>query len=155
MSEKNVIIIELGEIKLVGYRVLCPGDEFLIEIPKASINLHNRINEVKQKVDPSIQWGAFIVDESAPEEDGYWVGVEVEEYEEIPSGMVPLTIPPHRYAVIRHEGPNHLIRESYEELHNWVEKSGYIRLKEKWHLEKYYNWKDTQNIEVELLDTIE
>jgi len=154
-KQNHVNIKDQGEMKLVGYRVQCPGDEFLIEIPKASINLHNRIDEVKQKVDSSIQWGAFIVDASSPEEDGYWVGVEVGEYEEIPSGMVPLTIPPQRYAGIRHEGPNHLIRESYEELHNWVEESGYIRLKEKWHLEKYYSWKETQNIEVELLDTIE
>jgi len=81
------------------------------------------MDEVKKKVDSSIQWGAFIVNVSSPEEDGYWVGVEVEEYEEIPSGMVPLTIPPQLYAVIRHEGPNHLIRESCEELRNWFEES--------------------------------
>jgi len=68
--------------------------------------------------------------------------------------MVPLTIPPQLYTVIRHEGPNHLIRESCEELHNWVEESGYIRIKEKWHFEKY-NSEKTQYIEVELLDTIE
>ena len=56
-------------MKLVRYRVQRPGDEFLIEIPKASINLHNRMDEEKKKVDSSIQWGVFIENVSSPEED--------------------------------------------------------------------------------------
>lgn len=41
---------ELSEMKLVGVRVLCPCDQFLSEIPKASHLLSKRINGIKQVV---------------------------------------------------------------------------------------------------------
>ncbi|MED1865214.1 hypothetical protein P4V41_17240 [Fictibacillus nanhaiensis] len=33
------VIIERNEIKLVGIRVLCEGDQYIHEIPKASVAL--------------------------------------------------------------------------------------------------------------------
>lgn len=158
MSEKlinNKIIKNIGEIKLVGYRVQCPRDQFVIEIPKAAALLNSRVGDIPKAVDSTIQWGAFIVEGNSPEDDGYWIGIEVSEYEEIPDGMVRLTIPPQRYAMIRHKGSNHLIRDSYEVLHRWIEDCGYTRLKDKWHLERYDSWKEKDNVNVVLLDTVE
>ncbi len=79
----------------------------------------------------------------------------MDEYDEIPSGMVTLTIPPQTYAVIRHQGPNDKIRDSYQTLHKWIVENNNIRLTNKWHLEKYHEWNDLENIDIELFDTIE
>ncbi|CAM5197160.1 hypothetical protein UACE39S_06061 [Ureibacillus acetophenoni] len=56
-------IKELNEIKLVGFRVLCSGDQYLAEIPKASLRLSERINEIKQVVNPLLQYGVFVARE--------------------------------------------------------------------------------------------
>jgi predicted transcriptional regulator YdeE len=157
MSEtiiQNKTITELGEIKLVGFRVMCPGDQYIVEIPKASLRLSERIREIKQVVNPLHQYGAFVVKNDSAEEDGYWIGVEVNEYEDIATDMVTLTIPSQAYAVIRHKGPNDKIMESYNELHKWIEENKYVRLKNKWHLEKYYSWVNPANVDVELFDTV-
>ena len=139
MSETK--IVELDELKLVGFRVLCSGEEYIVEIPKASFRLSERISEIKQVVNPLQQYGAFVVENETVDKDGYWVCVEVKEYEDISSDMVTLTIPSQRYAVTRHKGDNNKIMNTYDELH-------------KWHLEKFFSWKDVKNVDVELFDTI-
>lgn len=151
----NKVIKELDELKLVGFRVLCSSDQYLVEIPKASLRLSKRINEIKQLVNPNEQFGAFIVENETEDEDGYWVCVEVKAYKDIPAGMVTLTIPSQRYVVMRYKGSNYKIMDAYKNLHKWIKDNNYIRLKNKWHLEKYYDWKDTEKVDVELLDTIE
>ncbi|MGN7398593.1 GyrI-like domain-containing protein [Cytobacillus praedii] len=150
----NITIKELAEIKLVGFRVLCSGDQYIVEIPKASLHLSERINEIKQVVNPFQQFGAFFVENKTDDEDGYWVGVEVKEFEDIPADMITITVPPQRYAAARHVGPNYKIMETYDLLHKWIEENNYTRLKHKWHIEKFYDWKETEKVDVELLDTI-
>lgn len=148
-----VKVKEVGEIKLVGYRIQCPGEKYVEEIPKAAQRLNERIGEIKHIVDPALRLGGFVAIDSE-DEDGYWVGVEVEEYEDIPVDVVTLTIPPQKYAVCRHSGPNYTIRDTYTLLHKWIEDHNYMRLKHKWHLEKFYSWNDADNVDVELYDTI-
>jgi predicted transcriptional regulator YdeE len=147
-------IVELGELKLVGFRVLCSNEQYIFEIPKASSLLSERINEIKQIVNPSQQYGAFVVEHDNAENDGYWICVEVTEYEDIPSDMVTVTVPPQVYAVTRHKGENDKIMDSYNELHNWIDANHYTRLKDRWHLEKFYSWNNVKNVDVELFDTI-
>ena len=153
-NSESKTVIELQEIKLVGFRVLCPGDQYTFEIPKASFKLSERIHEVKHVINPDIQIGAFVVENETNEEDGYWVCVEVKEYEDIPTGMVPLTIPAQQYAVTRYKGPNYEIRNAYEELHLWIEENNHTRLLNKWHIERFYEWNNPEKVDVELLDTI-
>ncbi|WP_045521108.1 GyrI-like domain-containing protein [Neobacillus niacini] len=158
MSETTMqkkTIKELDEIRLVGFRVLCSDNQFLVEIPKASLRLSESISEIKQVVNPIEQFGAFVVENETADEDGYWVCVEVKEYEDIPTDMVTLTIPPQRYAVMRHKGSNNKIMDAYNDLHKWIEDNNYVRLKNKWHIERFYDWKDKEKVDVELLDTIE
>lgn len=152
---QNKTIKELDEVRLVGFRVLCSGDQYVAEIPKASLKLSKRISEIKHVVNAIEQFGAFVVETRTADEDGYWVCVEVEKYEDIPTDMVTLTIPPQKYAVYRHQGSNYKIMDSYKDLHKWIEENNYVRLKNKWHIEKFYDWKDTEKLDVELLDTIE
>ncbi|QTD40392.1 GyrI-like domain-containing protein [Sporosarcina sp. Te-1] len=150
-SEKEVR--EVGELKLVGYRILCEGDQYIVEIPKASLRLQEMVADIPYVVNPSQQFGAFVVD-SVPENDGYWICVEVKEFGDNPDDFVQLTIPPQRYAVVRYNGPNDKIREAYSDLHAWMEENQYTRRMDAWHVEKFHSWEDRENIDVELFDTI-
>ncbi|WP_175991468.1 GyrI-like domain-containing protein [Bacillus sp. Marseille-Q1617] len=150
-------IKSLNEIKLVGFRVLCEGEEYLEEIPKAARLLKERSYEIKNAVHPVRQVGAFVVEEMSKEEDGYWIGVQVEEYQDIPEGMVTLTVPQQTYAAIMHHGPGDQIRSSYEELHRWISEQRKERLNHGWNLEMYQEDNDPENpddVRVELLDSI-
>jgi predicted transcriptional regulator YdeE len=145
---------QLEEIKLVGHRVLCDGDQYINEIPKAALALQNRIKDIRNVISPDQQIGAFIVDASSNNEDGYWICVEVEKFENIPDGMVSLTVPPQKYAVMTHDGPNHEIRNSYEILHEWIRENHYKRVLNTWHLELFHAYKNNDQLKVELFDTI-
>jgi len=149
-------VVELSEKKLVGIRVVCPGDQYVIEIPKASFRLKERLNEIIDVISPARLVGAFIVGDYSEEEDGYWVCVEVNEIREVPEGMVSLTVPKQKYAVIRHEGPNYEIRNTYKKLHNWIEENKLERLQRSWHLEISDEWgnKEINDFKVDLYDTI-
>lgn len=94
------------------------------------------------------------MEEDSPEEDGYWIGIEVKEFIGVPDGMFSLEIPPQKYASIRHKGPNDEIGYSYRELHSWIEEKGYNRLKNEWHLEIHHSWENIEDLDIELLDTI-
>ncbi|MFJ7980042.1 hypothetical protein ACIQ1D_07050 [Lysinibacillus xylanilyticus] len=47
------------------------------------------------------------------------------------------------------------IMDSYKNLYMWIEDNKYERLKIKWHLEIFRSWEDSEDLDVELLDTIE
>ncbi|MEL3971932.1 GyrI-like domain-containing protein [Rossellomorea oryzaecorticis] len=160
MSKETInqkTIKSLNEIKLVGFRVLCEGEKYIEEIPKAARLLKERSGEIKNVLDLEQQIGSFVVEESTPDEDGYWIGVQVEEYEDIPEGMVTLNIPSQKYAAIIHHGPNDRIRSSYEELHQWISEQGLKRAIQGWNLEVYQKENNPENpgdVRVELLDSI-
>jgi predicted transcriptional regulator YdeE len=150
-------IKRLNQIKLVGFRVLCEGEQYIEEIPKAARLLNERSGEIKKVLDSEQQVGAFVVEESTPDEDGYWIGVQVDEYEDIPEGMVTLNIPSQKYAAIKHHGPNDRIRSSYVELHQWISEQGLERAIKGWNLEIYQKENDPEtpeDVRVELLDSI-
>jgi predicted transcriptional regulator YdeE len=149
------LVKDLGEVKLVGIRVVCAEEKYIEEIPKAAKTLKERTNEIKNVLYSGQQVGAFIVEESSLEEDGYWVCVQVDEFKEVPKDMSTLTVPPHKYATILHNGPNYLIKSSYEELHQWIAIQGLKRSNKSWNLEFYL--RDNQNpnnVRVELFDSI-
>ena len=150
-----VKVVELSEKRLVGLRVVCPGDQYVNEIPKASFKLKERLNEI-DVISPVRLVGAFIAGDYSEEEDGYWVCVEVDEIRQVPEDMVSLIVPQQKYAVIRHKGPNYAIRHTYEKLHHWIEENNLERWHRAWHLEISDEWgiKDVTNIEVDLYDTI-
>ncbi|GKV56244.1 hypothetical protein NCCP2222_21910 [Sporosarcina sp. NCCP-2222] len=142
-----------GELKLVGYRILCEGDQYITEIPKASLRLQDKQEDIPHVINPSQQIGGFVVD-GVPENDGYWICVEVRGFGDLPEDLVQLTIPPQSYAVVRYKGPNDKIREAYSDLHAWMEENQYSRRLDAWHLEKFHSWADRDSVDVELFDTI-
>ncbi|QQZ09910.1 GyrI-like domain-containing protein [Heyndrickxia vini] len=151
---QNKTVKILDELLLVGFRVLCSGDQYTNEISKTSLRLNTRMSEIKHVINPSQQVGAFVVENSSDDEDGYWICFEVSKYEDIPNDMVTLTIPSQKYAVLRHRGSNVEIMNAYQDLHLWMKENNYRRQKEKWHIERFYNWIDPKNVDVELFDTI-
>lgn len=130
-------VVQLGRKRLIGFRVVCEGDQYFHEIPKASVKLRERVNEIEDAVNPEQLIGAYVVGDCTEEQDGYWIGVEVEreDWGKIPPGMVGLEVPAQRYAVIRHRGPNTGIPHTYETLHAWIAAQGYTRNLCAWHLE--------------------
>ena len=61
--------------------------------------------------------GAFKAAETSNEDDGYWVYYEVESLEDIPDGMVSLTVPKEKYAVHHFKGHSSEIFNIYDQLH--------------------------------------
>lgn len=149
-------VVELHEMRLVGIRIVCPGDQYVKEIPKASVELKNRLQEIRDVVKPVRLVGAFIAEDVSGEEDGYWVCVEVLDMKQVPEGMVSLVIPQQKYAVQRHQGPNDEIRNTYEKLHRWILENNHERLPRSWHLEISDEWGhgEVKHIEADLYDTI-
>ena len=152
----GIHVTEIDELKLVGIRVVCPGDRYAAEIPKATLALKERLEEIKHLVQPVRMIGAFVVQELTPEEDGYWVCVEVCKLEDVPAGLTELTVPPQKYAVIKHIGPNTRISHTYEILHEWIAQNGHTRMQSAWHLEisDVLGYREEEDIEIRLYDTI-
>ncbi|MGP4076874.1 GyrI-like domain-containing protein [Halobacillus sp. K22] len=158
MEKANPITItgvkEIGKKKLVGFRVVCKGMKgYAKEIPKASMMLDRRIGEINNLVDPVKLVGAFKAAETSNEDDGYWVCYEVESLEDIPDGMVSLTVPEEKYAVLHFRGHSSEIFGGYDHLHQWIEEKGYKRSPEKWTLEIYSKWTENED-QVDLCDPI-
>ncbi|KHE71452.1 GyrI-like domain-containing protein, partial [Halobacillus sp. BBL2006] len=123
------------------------------EIPEASMLLDRRKSEIKNLVEPAKLIGAFKVAETSDEDDGYWVCYEVEDFEDIPDGMVSLTVPEEKYAVLHFKGQASEIYRVYDHLHQWISDNGYKRSPEKWTLEIYSKWTETGD-HVDLCDPI-
>ncbi|KSU64506.1 transcription activator [[Bacillus] enclensis] len=134
-------VITLQEMKLVGYRVWCAGEEYAEEIPKTSRLIGNRLKEIKKVRNK--------------DEDGYWVAIEVEEFEDIPKDMVTLTIPAQKYARAIYRGSNKRIFDAYDQLHKWESEQGYQRSTDKWNVEIFQSWQNPDQLIVELFDAIQ
>ncbi|WP_246199948.1 GyrI-like domain-containing protein [Salirhabdus euzebyi] len=145
---------KIEEKKLVGYRVICDGDEYAQEIPKAVQTLTNRVDDIKNIIYPVKQLGVFKSGETSEKDDGYWVAFEVSEYTDVPVDMVTLTVEKQQYAVYDYSGPARNIFIEYEKIHKSIEQSGYIRVRNKWTLEIYSTWGDPDQINVQLCDPI-
>lgn len=140
-------IEEIDQKKLVGFRVVCDDMKgYAQEIPKASQELAQRKGEIKHLVEPIKLIGAFKASETSEEDDGYWVCFEVEEYEDIPEGMVTLTVPREKRAVLQFKGHASEIFNMYSHLHEWIEENGYRRSPEKWTLEIYTLWTENEDL---------
>ncbi|MGP4059518.1 GyrI-like domain-containing protein [Halobacillus sp. H74] len=147
-------IREIAKKSLVGFRVVCDDmTDYGQEIPEASLSLVRRKSEIKQLVKPVNLIGAFKAAETTEEDDGYWVCFEVHEFEDIPDGMVKLVVPSQKYAVLNFNGHASEIFKVYTHLHKWIGENGYKRVPEKWSLEIYSKWTESED-KVDLCDPI-
>ncbi|WP_216663307.1 GyrI-like domain-containing protein [Bacillus haikouensis] len=145
---------EVEEKKLVGFRVVCEDmTGYGQEIPKASMALNRRKNEINHLVEAAKLIGTFKAAETSEEDDGYWVCYEVLDFGDIPEGMVSLVVPAQKYAVLNFKGHASEIFRVYTHLHKWIEEKEYMRIPDKWSLEIYSNWSEKE-AEVDLCDPI-
>lgn len=109
---------------------------------------YTTIDDVSGIRDPVKLIGAFKAAETfaSDEDDGYWVCFEVVNFGRIPEGMVPLTVPAQKYAVLQFRGHASEIYGVYQHLHQWMNENGYKSLPEKWTLEIYSKWTETEDI---------
>ncbi|WP_164669896.1 GyrI-like domain-containing protein [Virgibacillus doumboii] len=159
MPEQDSINItgvkEIAEKKLAGFRVVAQSmEEFGQEIPKASLALVDRKNEIKQLVQPVKLIGAFKAAETSEAEDGYWVCFEVNDFEDVPEDMVTFIVPAQKYAVLNFRGHASEIVGVYSHLHQWIEENDYKRSPVNWTLEIYSKWTENED-NVDLCDPIE
>ncbi|WP_409251277.1 GyrI-like domain-containing protein [Bacillus sp. SCS-153A] len=139
-------VTEREEMKLVGFRVVCDDMEgYGREIPKASMLLDSRRDEIKHLAEPVRLIGAFKAVDTPQEDDGYWVCFEVREIEDIPDGMVSLIVPAQKYGVLHFQGHASQIFGVYSHLHQWLKENGYKRRMEGWNLEIYSKWTETED----------
>ncbi|WP_010093894.1 hypothetical protein [Ornithinibacillus scapharcae] len=62
VKKQDIAVHQWKELKLVCFRVLCPGDEYVVEIPKATFLLAERMDEIKHVSNPKHMYGAFVVE---------------------------------------------------------------------------------------------
>lgn len=92
------------------------------EIPKLWEQFVKRIHEIPHQVKP----GSFV----CPCHDRVtdftcYIAVEVSEAENVPDGMLALTVPTQRYAVFTHRGSIRNVPATYQRAWKWIEKMGY------------------------------
>lgn len=136
-------LVTLSELKLVAIKVVGRRSELSHRVPPAWLELVRRLGEISNQVDPNMFYGAF--PESDQIHDGqnggytYWVGTEVSEFDAIPQGLGPLTIPRQTYAsaTIRGRGGGEQINATYISLASWLQANGHVTNPNAYGFERY------------------
>ena len=85
-----------------------------------------RIDEVKNKKDPTKMVGIYDQRKNYPNRFAYIASVEVSSLAEIPKGMIPKMINGSKYAVFTHQGKLESIDKTYNYIYNeWLPESDY------------------------------
>jgi AraC family transcriptional regulator len=92
------------------------------EIPKLWEAFLKRVHEIPHQAEP----GVFV----CPCHDRVtdftcYIAVEVTRVEQVPEGMVALTVPTQTYAVFTHRGPIRNVPATYQKAWKWIERKGY------------------------------
>jgi len=106
------------------------------ELPRRWREFVQRAEEIPGRVHP----GTFLSPIHGRKTDfTVYIAVEVDPDDEAapPEGLVRLTLPDQRYAVMTHRGPASRVQETYRALYAWMEKSGLHRDKDALWLEVY------------------
>lgn len=136
-------LVTLDEVKLVGFKVVGRRSELSHRVPPAWLELVRRLDEIPYKVAPDLFYGAFAeADHLHDGIDGihtYWVGTEVSEYGELPSGFATLTIPSRTYAMATVRGGAAEVDATYTGLSQWIRAHGHATAPQAFGFERYDN----------------
>lgn len=149
-------LVEKGDMKFVGIRLQCDSTEdYQVKIPEAVRELKGRTSEIARPVDRESIFGLFKV-EAQPSEDGYWVCLRVEEFENVADGLEGVSIERNKYAMIRHIGMAKDLHQTYANLHEQIAEAGYRRVPDHWTIEEYSpnHEQSTYMINVSLYDPV-
>lgn len=110
------------EFKVIGMEYIGKGENG--ELPQLWTNFIPRMAEIKNITSPNIAYGVC----GSLNEDGsfsYVAGMEVSELNNIPEGMVGLTIPAAKYAVFTQKGSLESLHSIYDYIYKtWLPNSG-------------------------------
>lgn len=139
-------IVNKSTLHLVGIPYCGPYSSFPDEAIRLQADFLSRRHELNHAIQPNILYCPYFGNESFAT---YWTCVEWEYSEEpLPQGMVAITIPPHRYAVV--SSTSQRIGEGYELLNTWIQEQGYQKLDHAVSMEIFYL--EGQHWEEEVVD---
>ncbi|RXZ80170.1 AraC family transcriptional regulator [Paenibacillaceae bacterium] len=111
----NCMVVNKPALNLVGLHVSGPYSTF----PDEAIRLQGEFLARKHELNGNIKSTALICPYFGNEVFAtYWVCYEADHLEEIPEGMVQITIPEHKYAMVA--CTNKRIGEGYEQIFAWM-----------------------------------
>lgn len=135
------------KLQLVGQ---CATGNFPKSFPEVAMNVQqefeNRRDEVRHTVHPDVIYSPYLANSLVAT---YFACVEVQEFDDIPKGMMALTIPLTTYAKI--SCSNKTIDKGYEKIFSWMKDNGYRQenLEKSFPLEVFY-FED--NVEEEIVE---
>ena len=121
-------IVNKGEIKLAGIKVVGRRSELSHRVPLAWLELKANLGAVENHVNPDLFYGVF--PQSHHQNDGvggvhtYWVGVEVSAFGAVPASLTTLTIPAQTYLMTTAKGQADAIEAAYTGLYGHVRDLG-------------------------------
>ncbi|GKU78263.1 GyrI-like domain-containing protein [Paenibacillus sp. L3-i20] len=116
---ENCSIVTKPALYLVGISYCGPYSSFPDEAIRLQTEFLARKHELNGASSSTILFSPYFGNEAFAT---YWACYEVQHLEELPPGMVQLTIPGHRYAMVA--SSNKRIGEGYEQLNAWMTENG-------------------------------
>jgi len=119
-------IMDQKERKVIGIEIACPFERMETEIPKAWQTMKNRIGEVAGRMNETTLIGMYPQESVNPDPNTcyYYICVEVASDQQVPQGMVGLTIPAQKYVSFLHRGPINQFFTAYEKVNAYMEAEG-------------------------------
>lgn len=116
----NMKIVEKEGFNAIGIRVSADWKNLHVEMPGAWNHFKQRLEEISNRKNE------VMMDLSLSKEgDTYTqlIGVEVEEFEEVPEDMTTVSIPKQAYIYYRHKGDLSGIASSFGKMYDWAEEN--------------------------------
>lgn len=150
-------LVTKAEFKIVGMTVTCHRSELIVQMPKLWETFNSRINEIHHRANENIRLDIAL--EKQGEIYTQCVCIEVTENEIQPDGMVVVTIPANKYAVLTHKGPKSSIGDTYSNLFKWLKEDGITPHSSGFHMEFYpeshFTIPQTDHLEFDIYTAIE
>lgn len=147
-------IIEKNRFTVIGMDCLTTTEDN--ENHKVVIDLWNhfkpRIEEVKNKKNPTKMIGIYKQRKNYPNRFSYIASIEVSNLSEIPRGMIPKIINGSKYAVFTHQGELANIDNTYNYIYDeWLQESEYDENKKGDNLEIFNtNYDEDDNLDIDI-----
>ena len=115
-------IVSRDAIKLVGIEFEDSFEKAYL-IMNMWVALGPKLHLIKHPVEPHILYGVWHTKPGASK-PVYLVGVQVTAFEDIPDGMVGLTVPAGRFVMLAHQGNMGAVGATYEAIMKWMHDTG-------------------------------
>ncbi|URN93070.1 MAG: GyrI-like domain-containing protein [Candidatus Pristimantibacillus lignocellulolyticus] len=141
-------IVNKSTLHLVGVPYCGPYSSFPDEAIRLQTDFLARKHELNHVIQSNVMYCPYFGNETFAT---YWACFESQYSEDpLPPGMVAITIPMHRYALVSCSSQR--IGEGYEMVKAWIQEHGYKRLDQAVSLEIFYL--EGQHLEEEIVDIL-